>query len=193
MRQHGINMRDPTFSGNNGIPTPQPSRQCGSATSALPGWRRYSPRSPRTSIAPKVAAMDTWRPHATVRIDLAEPGRPIRSLVAEDRSAGGVRDQTGTGKPDRNAWSTFGPHAIGTERFATVSSGASLRRSPMRSWGNRLGRRTLIRMRSQVQVLAGPPPAFTSGNDDRRVHSWLGGACGGSRPLTWLPALVVGR
>jgi hypothetical protein len=26
---------------------------------------------------------------------LAEPGRPIRFLVAEDRSAGGVRDQTG--------------------------------------------------------------------------------------------------
>jgi hypothetical protein len=46
-------------------------------------------------MAPKVAAMDTWRPHATVRINLAVPGRPIRSLVAEDRSAGGVRDQTG--------------------------------------------------------------------------------------------------
>jgi hypothetical protein len=44
-----------------------------------------------------------------------------------------------------------------------------------------------------VQVLAGPPPAFTSGNDDRRVHSWLGGACGGSRSLIWLPALVMGR
>jgi hypothetical protein len=28
-------------------------------------------------------------------IGLAVPGRPIRSLVAEDRSAGGVRDQTG--------------------------------------------------------------------------------------------------
>jgi hypothetical protein len=31
----------------------------------------------------------------------------------------------------RAAWSTFGPHAIGSERFATVSSGSSLRRSPM--------------------------------------------------------------
>ena len=29
------------------------------------------------------------------RIDLAVPGRPIRSLVAEDRGAGGVRDRTG--------------------------------------------------------------------------------------------------
>jgi hypothetical protein len=28
-------------------------------------------------------------------IGLAVPGRPIRSLVAGDRSAGGVRDQTG--------------------------------------------------------------------------------------------------
>jgi hypothetical protein len=45
-------------------------------------------------------------------------------------------------------WSTFGPHAIGTERFATVSSGASLRRSPVRSCGNKPPCRTLIRMRS---------------------------------------------
>jgi hypothetical protein len=27
--------------------------------------------------------------------------------------------------PPRQAWSTFGPHAIGPERFATVSSGTS--------------------------------------------------------------------
>jgi hypothetical protein len=27
--------------------------------------------------------------------------------------------------PPRQAWSTFGPHAIGAERFATVSSGTS--------------------------------------------------------------------
>ena len=29
-----------------GIPTPRPSRQCGSATNASLGWRRYSPRNP---------------------------------------------------------------------------------------------------------------------------------------------------
>jgi hypothetical protein len=29
------------------IPTPRPSRSCGSATSASPGWRRPWPRSPR--------------------------------------------------------------------------------------------------------------------------------------------------
>jgi hypothetical protein len=46
-------------------------------------------------MAPKLAAMDTWRPHATVRIGLAVPGRPIGPLVAEDRSAEGVRDRTG--------------------------------------------------------------------------------------------------
>jgi hypothetical protein len=28
-------------------------------------------------------------------------------------------------QPTRSAWSTFNPHAIGTELFATVSSGAS--------------------------------------------------------------------
>ena len=37
---------------------------------------------------------------------------------------------------------------------------------------------------------AGPPPAFTCGNDDRRVHSWLGG--GEVKTSTWLPALGHG-
>jgi hypothetical protein len=46
-------------------------------------------------MAPRVAGLVTWWPHATVRIGLAVPGRPIRSLAAEDRSAGGVRDRTG--------------------------------------------------------------------------------------------------
>jgi hypothetical protein len=32
--------------------------------------------------------------YSRARIGLAVPGRPIRSLVAEDRSAAGVRDRT---------------------------------------------------------------------------------------------------
>jgi hypothetical protein len=46
---------------------------------------------------------------AQVSIGLAVPGRPIRSLVAEDRSAAGVRDQTG---PDGAAapYATACPH-----------------------------------------------------------------------------------
>jgi hypothetical protein len=43
-----------------------------------------------------------------------------------------------------HVWST----AIGTERFATVSSGASLRRSQLPSCGNKPPCRTLIRMSS---------------------------------------------
>jgi hypothetical protein len=46
-------------------------------------------------MATKLAAMDTWWPHATLGIGLAVPGRPTGSVVAEDRSAGGVRDRTG--------------------------------------------------------------------------------------------------
>jgi hypothetical protein len=88
-------------------------------------------------------------------IDLAVPGRPIgpwsRRTGAPEASA--TRQDA---EPERGAWSTFGPHAIGTERFATVSSGASLRRSPMRSWGNRLGRRTLIK--DEVPGSGRPPP-----------------------------------
>jgi len=73
---------------------------------------------------------------------LAVPGRPadpVRSLVAEDWRARGVRGQRGPGNPTGpslvHVWSTL----HGTEWLATVSSGASLRRSPMRSWGNRPG------------------------------------------------------
>jgi hypothetical protein len=36
-----------------------------------------------------------------------------------------VRDQTRPENRCSELWSTFGPHAIGSERFATVSSGAS--------------------------------------------------------------------
>ena len=72
-------------------------------------------------MAPKLAAMDTWRPHATVRIGLAVPGRPIRSLhlVAEDLSAGGVRDRTGPDSP----WSALGSHEVGNPGFSAGTSG----------------------------------------------------------------------
>ena len=71
-------------------------------------------------MAPKLAAVDTWRSHATVRTGLAVPGRPIRSLVAEDRSAGGVRDRTGPDQPrghiratnDRIAADNTGQHRL---------------------------------------------------------------------------------
>jgi hypothetical protein len=47
------------------IPTPRRSWRCGSATSALPGWRRSSPWSPGNSGAPQVADLVLSRP--TVR------------------------------------------------------------------------------------------------------------------------------
>jgi hypothetical protein len=77
------------------IPTPRPSRSCGSATSALPGWRRPWPRSPRELHGCWAGRSGQVAVRRGRRIGLAVPGRPIRSLVAEDRSAGGVRDQTG--------------------------------------------------------------------------------------------------
>jgi hypothetical protein len=48
-----------------------------------------------------------------------------------------------------------------------------------------------LRMRPEVQVLPGPPPAPTSGNASQRFRSPLGRACTGSRTLTWLPFLVM--
>ncbi len=69
-------------------------------------------------------------------IGLAVPGRPLRSLVAEDRSGGGVRDQTG---PEPQ-WSALGPHDSGNPGFSAGTSGhdrrmnlqvdAPLRRQP---------------------------------------------------------------
>jgi hypothetical protein len=69
----------------------------------------------------------------------------------------------------------------------------------MRSWGNRLGRRTQIRMRSQVQVLAGPPaiPASASYACYSRSVTVLGMASPLRRALRWLgftqPYSRVGR
>ena len=84
----------------------------------------------RTSMAPKVAAMDTWRPHATVRIDRHCRAWPAdRSLVAEDRSDRGVRDHTGPGNP---TGTELGPRLVhtpsessGSQRSPVVSSGRS--------------------------------------------------------------------
>jgi hypothetical protein len=72
---------------------------------------------------------------------------------ATDAALDGCARRVGSAPKAVQVWST----PIGTERFATVSTGSSLRRSQVRSWGNRPTCRTLIRMRSQVQVLAGPP------------------------------------
>jgi len=56
---------------------------------------------------------------ATIGIGLAVPGRPIPSLFAEDRSAGGGRDRTGPEHP----WSALGPHIAGNPRFSAGTSG----------------------------------------------------------------------
>jgi hypothetical protein len=84
------------------------------------------------------------------------------------------------------AWSTFGPHAIGAERFATVSavlSGLSFARAAGAILRNEPERRSLTRMRSQVQVLAGELAA--------PLHP---GASGGGEPLRagrWPPVLLI--
>jgi hypothetical protein len=63
----------------------------------------------------------------------------------------------------------------------------------LRSCRNKPWCRTLIRMRPEVQVLPGPPPALIRGNAGQHARSLLGGVRGGSRTLTWLPLLVMSR
>jgi hypothetical protein len=66
------------------------------------------------------------------------------------------------------------------------------RRSPVRSCGNRSRGRTLIRMRSQVQVLAGPPPssqvrALPAASRARSLLAWaaLGPHADPRRHVQW--------
>jgi hypothetical protein len=50
------------------------------------------------------------------------------------------------------AWSTFGPHAVGAERFVAVSSGLSFAQVAGGSWGYGAWYRTLIRMSYELSA-----------------------------------------
>jgi hypothetical protein len=68
---------------------------------------------------------------------------------------GRVRDAERRCPRERRAWSTFGLHAIGAERFTTVSSGASFAQVAGAILGNTPTCRTLIRMRFLQETLSG--------------------------------------
>jgi hypothetical protein len=73
-------------------------------------------------MAPKLAAMDTWWPNATVGIGLAVPGRPIgpwsRRTGAPEASATG-RDRTPTGP----RWVRMRSGTPGSRRARVVTTG----------------------------------------------------------------------
>jgi hypothetical protein len=61
---------------------------------------------------------------------MGSPHRPVwladPALVAEDRSIDEVESvRNWATLPPRRAWSTLGPHPIGTERYAAVTSGSA--------------------------------------------------------------------
>jgi hypothetical protein len=70
-------------------------------------------------MAPKLAAMDTWRPHATVRIGLAVPGRPIGPWSRRT----GAPQTSATGRDRTTYWSALGPHEVGNPGFSAGTSG----------------------------------------------------------------------
>jgi hypothetical protein len=73
------------------------------------------------------------------RIGLAVPGRPIRSLVAEDRSAGGVRDRTG---PEGPMLMRLLTERAATPWDARVQDGTALRHPPSSTaWSSRRAHR----------------------------------------------------
>jgi hypothetical protein len=78
---------------------------------------------------------------STPCIGLAVPGRPIRSLVAEDRSAGGVRDQAG-------------PEPAGTRWVHVEAAGRGLQWAPAVTMGAK---------EPQVRPLAHSPSGTPSG------------------------------
>ena len=95
-----------------------------------------TPPTPRSMTKPtrsRVILLDAC-------IGLAVPGRPIRSLVAEERSAGGVHDRTG-----RARRYTLGTRGAGTKRTASGTSVTTGAKEP------------------QVRPPAQPPPGTTSG------------------------------
>jgi hypothetical protein len=70
-------------------------------------------------MAPKLAAMDTWRPHATVRIGLAVPGRPIGPWSRRT----GAPEASATRRDRITHWSALGPHEVGNPGFSAGMSG----------------------------------------------------------------------
>jgi hypothetical protein len=71
---------------------------------------------------------------------------------------GKVRDAERRCPQAGRVWSTFGPHAIRTERSLSVRHS---HRSQMRSRGNRPGCRTLIRMRPRLERHQAPADSLT--------------------------------
>src|SRR4030095_16992633 len=136
------------------------------------GLGRGSPPGPRRLVP---------SPPARPELRQRRPLIPQWQRVAAARPGAGPARRRGAVDPAADSGS---PHPCRTYGVAQPAQ---------RAVSTAVGCPSLIRMRPLVEVQPGPPPAFTSGNDDRRVRSWLGGPCGGSRPLTWLPALVMGQ
>src|SRR5215211_5040030 len=79
-------------------------------------------------------------------IGLAVPGRPSRSLVAEDRSAAGVRDRTGPEPPMLTRLLTG---RATTPRDERVQDGTTLRRPPsVKAWQRPREHRQAHRLRN---------------------------------------------
>jgi hypothetical protein len=61
-----------------GIPTPRHSRQCGSATNALLGWHRYSPRNP-----PKLSGCEAGRSGHVAAVPQTCPNHRSAAVIHE--------------------------------------------------------------------------------------------------------------
>ena len=83
------------------------------------------------------------------------------------------------GKPLRTgtaAWSTFGPHAIGAERFATVSSGSSFAQVA----GAILRKQARVQNPDKAEVPGSSPGRPTSENVSRAVVRYPSGTTFGT-------------
>ena len=145
--------------------TPSGSCQRGS-------WRPgRAPRFERTERWGTTMALARDSPSIQGDVPGPDPARapPSKAAAGGARlsgAAGGVYlakqgPRRGAPLPPRagHAWSTFGPHAIGVQRFPTVSngpSGTSFAQATAAILGKQALGRTLIRMRALVQVQPGP-------------------------------------
>jgi hypothetical protein len=108
-------------------------------------------------MAPKLAAVDTWRSHATVRTGLVVPGRPIGPWSRRT----GAPEASATGRDRINHGATSGPRTTGLQRTTPVNTGSPSAEvtghTPPPPQVAATPRRSLTRKRTEVQLLPRPP------------------------------------
>jgi hypothetical protein len=120
------------------------------STTSWNSWQDALPNQDANADTVRKVEFATYRPQAIVS---SRSPRRVRGRL------GGTQVCWATElRRKSRTWSTFGPHAIGTERFATVSSGASFAQVA----GGILGKQALVQNPDEVPGSSPGRPTQTS-------------------------------